>query len=159
MTSVPSPSDVDVEVGETTISAGVEVPVGAARMFDVVARPANHPDISGDHTVRGNRFGPEKVDAVGDRFGMSMKMFGLPYKMTSTVTEFEADRLITWRLAAGQTWSWSIEPLGDDRCRVTETFDMSGSKTKLPLRWLGFPGRHRDNLVKSVVNAASLAVR
>lgn len=158
MAALPSPSDVVVTADRDQISASVEVPVSASTMFDIVSRPANHARISGDGTVRGRRFGPDQLTGVGDRFGLSMKMFGIPYRMTSTVKDFEADRRIAWAHPGGHLWSWRFEPLGEDRCRVVETFDLGPSKVGGPLRLLGFPKRHRDNLVGSVTKAAALAL-
>ena len=121
-------------------------------MFDYVRRPANHAAISGDGTVTGDRFGPE-VLADGDKFGMNMKL-GLPYRVSSTVKEFEADRRIAWAHFGGHRWRWSVEEADGGRARVTETFDLSTSRFPPGLRLAGFPGRHRDNVARSVANVA-----
>jgi len=155
--SGPSPSGVVVTSDRDTISASLEVDAPAAQVFDLVCRPANHPTISGDGTVKGTRIGPDRLTAVGDRFGMAMKMFGVPYRMTSTVKEYEADRLVAWAPPGGHRWRWQVEPLGEDRCRVTETFDLGPARVGPPLRLLGFPRRHRDNVTRSVENVARLA--
>ncbi|MDT5092156.1 MAG: hypothetical protein QOH60_1519 [Mycobacterium sp.] len=52
-----------------------------------------------------------------------MKMLGLPYRITSTVTEFTPDRLIEWRHPFGHRWRWEFEPISPTETRVTETFD------------------------------------
>ena len=135
-----------------SISASVEVDAAAAEVFDYLRRPANHPDISGDGTVRGTRSGPERL-GDGDRFGMRMKL-GVPYPMSSTVKEFEQDRRIAWAHLGGHRWRWSVEPLDGDRSRVTETFDLSTSRFPPALRAAGFPNRHRDNVARSVANVA-----
>jgi hypothetical protein len=43
-----------------------------------------------------------------------------------------------------------------DRTNVTETFDMSTSRFPPGLRLLGYPGRHRDNVARSVANVVDL---
>jgi hypothetical protein len=52
-----------------------------------------------------------------------MKMFGLPYRITSTVTELKPNRLIEWRHPLGHRWRWEFEPVSPTDTRVTETFD------------------------------------
>lgn len=157
MTTPPNESDVIVASDRDSISASLEVDASPDVVFDIVSRPENHERISGDATVKGNRFGPEQLGAVGEKFGMSMKMFGIPYRMTSTVKEFEADRLISWAHPGGHLWRWTIEPVGDGRCRIEERFDLETSKVGAPLRLLGFPERHRENVVRSVLNLAEMA--
>jgi hypothetical protein len=66
----------------------------AADAFHFLRRPANHPVISGDSTVKGVTKGPE-VLSEADRFGMRMRM-GLPYRISSKVVEFQPDRLLAW---------------------------------------------------------------
>lgn len=157
MATAPNESDVTVTSDRNSITASLEVGVPADRVFDLVSRPANHERISGDATVKGSRFGPDRLTGVGEKFGMSMKMFGIPYRMTSTVKEFEEGRVISWAHPGGHLWRWTIEPLGDDRCRIEERFDLETSKLGAPLRLIGFPGRHRANVVRSVLNLAEMA--
>ena len=54
-----------------------------------------------------------------------MKMYGLPYRITSTVTELVEDRVMEWRHPGGHRWRWEFEPVADGTTRVTETFDYS----------------------------------
>lgn len=140
---------------DLTASASVEVDAPASAVFDFVCSPANHVEISGDESVQGERHGPDRLSAVGDKFGMRMKMYGLPYRITNTVKEYEEGRLIAWCHPGRHRWRWEIEPFGDDRCRVTETFDMSTSPIKPGLRLMGYPKGHQDNVEKSVANVAS----
>ena len=50
-------------------------------------------------------------------------MFGVPYRITSTVTRLVPDMLIEWRHPVGHHWRWEFEALSPTRTRVTETFD------------------------------------
>ncbi|WP_108667429.1 SRPBCC family protein [Euzebya rosea] len=137
-----------------TASASAVVDAPADEVFAYICRPTAHPDISGDRSVRGGVTGPEQLSAEGDRFGMRMKMYGLPYRITSTVVEFEPGRRIAWCHPGRHRWRWEVEPLEDGRSKVTETFDMSTSPIKPALRLLGYPGAHQANVERSVANVA-----
>ena len=45
---------------------------------------------------------------LGDRFGMDMKL-GVPYRMSSTVVEYEADRLLAWAHFGGHRWRYELD--------------------------------------------------
>lgn len=139
---------------QATASATTHVDATAEEVFDFIRRPANHPEISGDGSVKGTRRGAEVLSAEGDRFGMSMKMLGLPYRITNTVVEYEDGRRIAWCHPGKHRWRWEVEPVATGGCTVTETFDMSTSPVKPVLKLMGFPGKHQPNVEKSVVNVA-----
>jgi hypothetical protein len=50
-------------------------------------------------------------------------MFGLPYRITSTVTALEPGALIEWRHPFGHRWRWEFDETSPTLTRVTETFD------------------------------------
>lgn len=133
-----------------TASASAVVDAPPAEVFDYLRRPANHAEISGDGSVRGTTSGPE-VLALGDRFGMNMKI-GMPYRVRSKVVEFEDGRRIAWCHFGRHRWRWEVEPTDDGRTRVTETFDQSTSLAPFVLRAAGYPKRHEPNVEKSVRN-------
>ena len=144
---------VDIEIGSDRVSASAVVDAPAEAVIDFVRRPANHAAISGDSSVKGATGGPD-VLALGDRFGMSMKI-GLPYRMSNRVVEFEPDRRIAWCHFGGHRWRWEVEPLGDGRSRVTETFDMSTARFPPALRLMGYPKAHEKNVATSVANVVA----
>lgn len=116
-----------------------------ARVFELLADPANHPLLDGSGSVRASRSsGPRRL-GLGDRFGMDMRL-GLPYKILNTVVEFEADRLIAWRHFSGHRWRWELRDLGDGRTEVTETFDWSTARSPRAIELLGFPSRNRRGI-------------
>jgi len=139
---------------DLTASASAHVDATAEEVFAFVSRPRNHPKISGDESVKGDRHGPETLTGVGDKFGMSMKMYGLPYRITNTVVEYEAGRRIAWCHPGKHRWRWEVEPDPAGGCTVTETFDMSTSPLKPALKLMGFPAKHQENLDQSVANVA-----
>ena len=143
----------EIAVDELTVKAWALVAAPPEEVFDYVRRPANHAEISGDGTVKGALAGPERL-GEGDRFGMKMRL-GVPYRIKSKVVEFEENRRIAWAHIGGHRWRWEVEPAGDGTTRVTETFDMSKSRSKLSMRLFGYPEGHRENVANSVANVAN----
>lgn len=139
---------------DLTASASATVDATPEEVFDFICRPANHAIISGDESVKGERTGPDKLSAQGDKFGMRMKMYGLPYRITNKVVEFEPGRKIAWCHPGKHRWRWEVEPAGEGKAKVTETFDMSPSPLKPMLKLLGYPAGHQENLDNSVANVA-----
>lgn len=136
-------------VDRHTVSASALVEATPETVFEFLRRPGNHATISGDHTVRASLSGPARLEA-GSHFGMRMRL-GVPYRVRSTVKEFDENRRIAWAHAGGHRWRWELEPEGG-KTRVTETFDLSTSPIALALRLVGFPGRHGNNVAASVAN-------
>ena len=139
---------------QLTASASTHVDAPAEEVFAFLCRPGNHPEISGDSSVKGERTGPETLTGVGDTFGMSMKMYGLPYRITNTVVEFEPGHKIAWCHPGKHRWRWEVAPVESGGCVVTETFDMSPSPLKPVLKLMGYPKKHQPNVERSVANVA-----
>jgi uncharacterized protein YndB with AHSA1/START domain len=144
---------VDTQLTRDTVSASTMVDAPPEAVFDYLRRPANHAEINGDHTVRGTTSGPEQL-GLGDSFGMKMKM-GAPYRIRSKVVELEPDRKIAWRHPLGHKWRWEVEPAGEGKTKVTETFDMSSALFPPSLRLMGYPKGHAKNVAASVRNVAA----
>ena len=142
-------------MADDTVSASAMVDAPAEEVFAFITRPANHPEISGDGSVKGEREGTDQLSGVGDTFGMRMKMYGLPYRITNTVVEFEPGRKVAWCHPGKHRWRWEVESVGEGKARVTETFDMSTSIAKPVLRLMGYPKGHQANVDKSVANVAA----
>jgi hypothetical protein len=111
-----------VDAGPNQVSRSVEVHAPASELFAIVADPRRHRELDGSGTVRDNIRGPERLGA-GARFSTKMTMFGMPYRITSTVTEFKSDQLIEWRHPLGHRWRWEFAAVTPTTTRVTETFD------------------------------------
>jgi Polyketide cyclase / dehydrase and lipid transport len=111
-----------VDLGPHQISRSVEVQAPAPELFAIVADPTRHHEVDGSGTVRDNIRAPAKF-VVDARFSTRMRMYGVPYRITSTVTALVPDELIEWRHPVGHHWRWEFEALSPTLTRVTETFD------------------------------------
>ena len=111
-----------VEAGPQQVSRQVEVAAPAAELYDLVADPRRHHELDGSGTVVGNIKAPATL-VVGSKFSTRMKMLGVPYRLTSTVTALKPHELIEWRHPLGHRWRWKFESLSPTQTRVTETFD------------------------------------
>lgn len=118
-----------VDAGPHQVSRSVEVNAPAGELFAIVADPRRHREVDGSGTVRDNVRGPSPLHP-GARFTTRMKMFGFPYRITSTVTELKPDRVIEWRHPLGHCWRWEFEPVSPTITRVTETFDYRDAPVK-----------------------------
>ena len=120
-----------VDAGPRQVSRSVEVAAPVAQLFAMAADPRRHRELDGSGTVRDNVKAPNDI-TVGSKFSTNMKMFGVPYRITSTVTAFEPDKLVEWRHPEGHRWRWEFESLSPTLTRVTETFDYrNGGALKL----------------------------
>ena len=95
----------------------------------------------------------------GATFGVSMKLFGLPYTIRNRVVEFEPDRLIAWRHFGAHRWRYELAPTDDGGTRVTETWDATryASPVFAGLRVLGFPERNRAGISGTLVRLREAA--
>ena len=147
------PDGVTTILERDTVSATGVIDASPSAVFDFIRRPANHAEISGDHSVRGTVKGPELL-GPGSRFGMKMKV-GVPYRMKSRVVEFDEDRVLAWCHFSGHRWRWELQPTGDGQTQLTETFDLSTAKIPFMLRRMGYPKGHLSNVANSIANVAA----
>ncbi len=129
-----------VDAGRRKVSRSAQVQASAAELFELVADPRRHAELDGSGTVQATAEGPRRL-APDAKFSVRMKMLGVPYRITSRVTEFEDGRLVVWRHPSGHYWRWEFTPSAADSTLVTETFDYSQlSPVKAgALELLGFP--------------------
>ena len=128
----------------------IVVDAPASTIFDLLADPRRHHEIDGSGTVRASRLdAPDRLSA-GARFGMQMK-FGVPYRITNTVVDFEEDRLIAWRHLGRHVWRYRLEPIDDSRTRVTEEFDWRTAVFPPALRLIGAPDDNAEAIEKTLV--------
>lgn len=137
----------------------------AAKIFDIIADPARHPDFDGSGSVKQAAVGSPERLSMGAEFGMSMKR-GIGYSMLNTVTEFESDRLIAWSPKPangrgsrwiGRIWRYELEPV-EGGTRVTETWDISKEGLRFVLRYIALGGT-RKAMEKSLEQLDTLVTK
>ena len=67
-----------------------------------------------------------------------MKQYGVPYKITSTVTDFEPGRVVEWQHPMGHRWRWELESTSPTTTAVTETFDYSTLRVPKIMELIGY---------------------
>ena len=139
------------------VSASIEIPAPASRIFDILADPRRHVDIDGSHTLRRCVAGPDRL-GLGSEFVMSMRLWGVPYRVRNRVVEFEENRLIAWRHFEPQHWRFELQPTKSGT-RVAETFDYSywHRAGRLLLVALGWPRRNKPAITTTLALLASAA--
>ncbi len=107
------------------VSANREIAVGAAEIFELIADPAQQPRWDGNANLAQAAEG-QRVHSIGEAFLMENTSGGV---RENHVVEFEEGRRIAWLPAPqeekppGHLWRWELEPVADDRTRVTHTYD------------------------------------
>ena len=110
-----------------TASATREIAAAPARIFEVIADPAQQPRWDGNDNLALAPAG-QRVRAAGAVFSMGLTE---GESRDNHVVEFVEGCRIAWRPAEpgqappGHLWRWELEPLGDGRTRVTHTYDWS----------------------------------
>ena len=69
-------------------------------LFGIVAGPHSHGELDGSGTVMGTAGGPRRL-AQDARFPVKMKQYGVPYRITSRVTDFDDGHVVEWRHRLG----------------------------------------------------------
>jgi hypothetical protein len=148
-----------VDAGPRKVSRSVEVAAPAAELFAMAADPRRHSELDGSGTVRDNIKTPSKL-AEGSKFSTKMRMLGLPYRITSTVTELKPDKVVEWRHPLGHRWRWEFESLSPTSTRVTETFDYhTAGALKNTLRYYEVTGFAKANATGIEATLAKLRDR
>ena len=140
-------------MSERQVSVSRVIPAPAEKIFDILASPAGHAEMDGSGTVKAAMSGPERLE-LGSKFRMDMKQ-GLPYKISSTVVEFEENRLIAWAHLGKHRWRFELEPV-DGGTRVTETFDWSTALVPKAIELAGFPKKHPAGMEKTLARLEQL---
>jgi uncharacterized protein YndB with AHSA1/START domain len=122
------------------VSASREMAAGPARIFELIADPAQQPRWDGNDNLAGAPAG-QRVRRAGDVFTMTLTT-GVVRE--NHVVEFDEGRLIAWMPAEagkrppGHLWRWELEPAGASRTRVIHTYDWTRltDRKRLPrARW------------------------
>jgi uncharacterized protein YndB with AHSA1/START domain len=139
------------------VSASREMAAGSARIFELIADPAQQPRWDGNDNLAEAPAG-QRVRRAGDVFTMTLIRGGI---RENHVVEFDEGRLIAWMPAEagmrppGHLWRWELEPAGAARTRVIHTYDWTRltDRKRLPrARWTT-----ADRLQASLDRLAALA--
>ena len=141
---------IEVDAGPRRVARQVLVQAPAAEVFALVANPHRHPELDGSGTVRPGPVSGPQILSAGAKFTVGMKQYGAPYKITSTVTAFEADQLIEWQHPMGHRWRWELAEIEPGITQVTETFDYTTSRNPRVLEILGQPGKNATGITKTL---------
>jgi uncharacterized protein YndB with AHSA1/START domain len=148
---IPPPMIVDT--GDRQVTRSIVVNAPADELFALVANPHRHHELDGSGTVRNRAGGPERLHE-GDRFTVHMRMYGVPYMITSTVTRAEPGKIVEWRHPAGHRWRYELEPLGPSGTRVTETFDYRDCKAARVYEMLTVPQKNSSGIERTLEKLA-----
>jgi len=130
---------------ERSVSVSRVIDATPEAIFATIADPSKHPEMDGSGTVLGEAFGPDRLTAEGQSFGMKMKFKALPYRIKSTVKEYDENALIAWAHFGGHRWRYELEPV-EGGTKVTETFDWSTAGVPKFIEMMGYPKRHLPNM-------------
>ena len=153
-----TPTVSKVNAGPQKVARRVLVNASAAEVFALVSDPHRHPEIDGSGTVRDvDVKGPHHL-GVGDKFTVGMKQYGVPYKITSTVTDAQEGKVVEWQHPLGHKWRWELAEAapGDTAVTVvTETFDYSSAKIPLMITAFGYDKKNGDGITTTLERLAA----
>jgi len=141
-------------MSERRVSATRFVAATPSEVFALLQDPAKHASIDGSGMVQASR-GASQLLTMGSRFGMSMKLGPLPYRISNRVVEFEQDRLIAWAHFGGHRWRYEISPV-EGGCEVTETFDWSTARSPRVIERSGYPASNLRAIEATLDRLAAL---
>jgi len=139
-----------VDAGTRMVSRRITVAAPASDVFDLVANPHRHAELDGSGTVRQAPVtAPERL-SEGARFRVAMKMHGVPYGITSTVTGYQENRLVEWQHPFGHRWRWELVEVSPGITEVTETFDYTTSRAPRLLELLRMPAMNAHGITRTL---------
>ena len=143
-------------MADRVVSVSKVIKASPEAIFDVLSNPARHAEFDGSGTVQELRGDSDRLE-LGSKFGMDMKMGPMPYRITSTVKEFEENRLIAWAHFGKHRWRYELEPTEDGAATtVTESFDWSTSAAPKLIELAGYPKKHPANMEATLDRLAEL---
>lgn len=135
-----------VKSGRQKVARRVRVAARAADIVALLVDPHRHPELDGSGTVRDAPVhGPHRL-RPGDQFTVGMRQFGLRYKVTSTATVVDDNKVIEWQHPLGHRWRWELVEVERGTTEVTEIFDYSTAKAPLLVEIFGMHKRNADGI-------------
>lgn len=144
---------IDMQAKRSTASKRIKASPEA--IFDLLADPAKHGLFDGSGMVQGTSSTSQRL-SMGSKFAMSMKFKFVPYRIGSTVVEFEENRLIAWQHFGKHRWRYELEPIDAETTLVTETFDWSTARSPKALETAGYPKANLASIEKTLERLAAL---
>ena len=141
------------------VSASRTVAAPAARIFELIADPAQQPRWDGNDNL-GHADPGQRVRAAGEVFSMHNANGAV---RENHVVEFTEGRRIAWMPAEpggepiGQVWRWELVPLDDGHTVVTHSYDWSRLTDENEMRLARARATTSERLLASVVRLADLA--
>lgn len=145
-------------MAEQQVSVSRVIKASPEAIFDVLADPAKHAEIDGSGMVQQLRGAGSRLE-LGSKFGMDMKMGPVPYRISSTVVEFEENRRIAWAHFGKHRWRYELAPAeidGEPATEVTETFDWSTALVPKAIELAGYPKKHPPSMEATLERLARL---
>ncbi len=140
----------EVDQGSRKVARRVVVGAPVAEVFALVADPHRHPELDGSGTVRDTEVrGPNRL-SVGAKFSVGMKQYGVPYTITSTVTDLVENQVVEWQHPLKHRWRWELVALTPGTTQVTETFDYAAAAAPVVLEWLGQPAKNATGITATL---------
>jgi hypothetical protein len=141
------------------------VPESPEAVFDILADVSRHHLIDGSGMLQGANDGNPQRLALGDTFGMGMKLL-VSYSTVNRVVEFEENRRIAWktgptgfmgRIVAGRVWRYELTPV-DGGTLVRESWDITADHQRSLLK-LGdiYSGKTRRDMERTLDRLTELA--
>lgn len=146
-----------IDKGTRVVARQTEVAAPAAELFAIVSDPHRHRELDGSGTVRETVKGPERL-AQGSKFSVGMKQYGVPYRITSTVTDFvdsDTTKVIEWQHPLGHTWRWEFEEKQPGVTTVTEAFSYGTAKAPKLLEIFKMPQQNAKGISTTLTNLAA----
>ncbi|MCV7414948.1 SRPBCC family protein [Mycolicibacterium litorale] len=153
---------------DETLKATCTINAPAETVFDVLADPTTHQAIDGTGWVRESIDG-KRLTEVGQIFRIAMyhaNFGGMHYEIANRVEVFRPPYAIGWLPGQGSddaeldfggwTWRYDLEPVGNDRTKVTLTYDWSSVPPAVRDE-ISFPPFEPQHLDNSLEHLATLA--
>lgn len=146
----------EVDMGNRVVARQIEVNADADELFAMVSDPRRHGELDGSGTVKNTVKGPDKLEQ-GSKFSVSMKQYGVPYRITSTVTDFRDDprsKVIEWQHPLGHSWRWEFDETQPGVTTVTEAFRYDTAKSPKALEIFKMPQQNAKGISSTLEQLA-----
>ncbi|MBY6411302.1 SRPBCC family protein [Rhodococcus sp. BP-252] len=145
-----------IDRGDRVVARQVDVNASAEELFAKVANPHRHGELDGSGTVKDTVNGPDRLSR-GAKFSVGMKQYGVPYKITSTVTDFvdeSTSKVVEWRHPMGHTWRWEFDEKQPGVTTVTESFQYGTAKAPKVLEIFKMPQQNAKGISSTLEKLA-----